>query len=919
MDLDGETNLKRKESHAETNAFTNPANQLESKLSQLTADVTFDFPNTNLNKFNASIKLKAGSKLEFPLNNKNLLLRGCTVRNTDFAVGLVVYTGHDTKVMKNLGKTRFKRTELDYQMNVLIYIIAVMLFTLAGIGSIVNAAWLRDHGLEFIDAYNWFYTKYTGDDAWYNNERFEDPDTIAGLNFLSYIIVLNTLIPLSLYVCIEFIRAGQSIYIYFDAMMFDSRTSEYAKPWSTTLCENLGQIDYVFSDKTGTLTQNVMEFQQCSVGGTVFGVSPAQQAKDMSTLSSPTTQQPTRDRLSAVFANISERWSQFNSGIARPTYIDNEFLTAVETNPQVHQLFRLISICHTVRPDEVDGKIEYMAESPDEKALVDAARDLGFKFINNLEDKVVVELRSGETERYDILDIIEFDSTRKRMSVICRDHQNGGSIRLFSKGADSIMFARLKTDGSQEAAKAKMLDHLTDFAKSGLRTLVMAQRDIPIAEYKEWAERMSAATKLINGRDEAVAQLSNEIEVDMELVGATAIEDKLQDEVPVTIAKLKEAGMKVWVLTGDKLETAINIGASCELLTPEMKPFFQIDGDSYEEVREQIARHKKELAERRKTPFEGQRFAMVITGPALLHPLPPDQKEINDDAKKSQPVVWTDAKLGQQKELEAEFLALAKQCSAVVCCRVSPLQKAKVVRAVKENEDAVTLAIGDGANDVSMIKEAHIGIGISGLEGRQAVLASDYSIGQFKFLGRLLLVHGRYSYLRMCAFLRYFFYKNFAFTVCQLWYAFYNGGSAMTNFDDVFISFFNVTFCTLPIMIVGIYEQDVSPKLSMQYPMLYQAGPMNKLFSYGGFFFDLLTGVVHSLVVFFTFYLMLNFNGTGGASAPDGTGEGGIYMMGMFLSWVLIVMVNVQLAVTVLHWNYGIFLSLLFGPVCRSI
>lgn len=143
------------------------------------------------------------------------------------------------------------------------------------------------------------------------------------------------------------------------------------------------------------------------------------------------------------------------------------------------------------------------------------------------------------------------------------------------------------------------------------------------------------------------------------------------------------------------------------------------------------------------------------------------------------------------------FLDIASQCKAVICCRVTPLQKAMVVELIKRAKNAVTLAIGDGANDVSMIKgkfgsrntcyrhsltcvilAAHIGVGISGQEGMQAVLASDYSIAQFKYLERLLLVHGRWSYFRMCKFLRYFFYKNFAFTLCHFWYAFFCGFSA---------------------------------------------------------------------------------------------------------------------------------------------
>jgi phospholipid-translocating ATPase len=161
----------------------------------------------------------------------------------------------------------------------------------------------------------------------------------------------------------------------------------------------------------------------------------------------------------------------------------------------------------------------------------------------------------------------------------------------------------------------------------------------------------------------------------------------------------------------------------------------------------------KESGPHDREQFEG--FGLLITGQALVHAL--------------------------SDKLKLKFLELGTMCKAVICCRVTPLQKAQVVELVMENEKKITLAIGDGANDVSMIQKAHIGVGISGEEGRQAVLASDFSFGQFKYLERLLLVHGRWSYLRISKFLRYFFYKNFAFTLCHFWFGFFSGFSAQVN------------------------------------------------------------------------------------------------------------------------------------------
>ena len=269
-----------------------------------------------------------------------------------------------------------------------------------------------------------------------------------------------------------------------------------------------------------------------------------------------------------------------------------------------------------------------------------------------------------------------------------------------------------------------------------------------------------------------------QIETDMVLLGATAVEDKLQDEVPECIANLAKAGINLWVLTGDKQETAINIGYSCNLLTDEMLDVFIIDGTEKHEVAEVLRIDERVLANRDHPEND---FGLVITGNALAHALDPDLQDL--------------------------FVEVSLKCKAVICCRVTPLQKAKVVELVKRSQSAVTLAIGDGANDVSMIKEAQIGVGISGEEGTQAVLASDFSIAQFKYLERLLLVHGRWSYFRMCRFLDYFFYKNFAFTLMHFWFAFVSGFSATNAYDQWMITMYNVFYTSFPPLCIGLLDK----------------------------------------------------------------------------------------------------------------
>lgn len=265
-------------------------------------------------------------------------------------------------------------------------------------------------------------------------------------------------------------------------------------------------------------------------------------------------------------------------------------------------------------------------------------------------------------------------------------------------------------------------------------------------------------------------------------------------------------------------------------------------------------------------------FAIVINGHSLVHCLHP--------------------------KLEEKFLDVVLQCRSVICCRVTPLQKAMVVELIKKNRKAVTLAIGDGANDVSMIKAAHIGVGISGQEGMQAVLASDYSIAQFRFLQRLLLVHGRWSYYRMCKFLRYFFYKNFAFTVCHFWFAFFCGFSAQTVFDEMFISVYNLFYTSLPVLALGVFEQDVSDATSLQFPRLYAPGHTSQLFNKTEFIKSTLHGCFTSLVLF-----LIPYGTYKDGLAPDGKIISDHMLLGSVVATILIIDNTTQIALDTTYWT----------------
>ncbi len=347
-------------------------------------------------------------------------------------------------------------------------------------------------------------------------------------------------------------------------------------------------------------------------------------------------------------------------------------------------------------------------------------------------------MANGDEVEYELLAVCEFNSTRKRMSTIYRCPD--GKVRCYCKGADTVILERLAKDNPMVDTT---LQHLEEYATEGLRTLCLAMREIPEEEFQQWWQIQEKASTTVSGnRAEELDKAAELIEHDFHLLGATAIEDKLQDGVPDTIHTLQEAGIKVWVLTGDRQETAINIGMSCKLISEDMSLLI-INEESAQATRDNITKKLSAIRSQSSGGAELETLALIIDGKSLTYAL--------------------------EKGLDKEFLDLAVLCKAVICCRVSPLQKALVVKLVKRNLKALLLAIGDGANDVSMIQAAHVGVGISGVEGLQAARSADVAIGQFRYLRKLLLVHGAWSYQRISKVILYSFYKNIALFMTQFW------------------------------------------------------------------------------------------------------------------------------------------------------
>ncbi|EKX38131.1 hypothetical protein GUITHDRAFT_43842, partial [Guillardia theta CCMP2712] len=835
--LDGETNLKIKSSLSLTQDARN-----HSQISKTRGLFEYEPPNKRLYTFVGKVTI---DQQTIPVDNDVVLLRGAVLRNTKWIYGVVVYAGKQTKLLMNARAAQLKMSNVERLTNRILAAVLLFELIMCSLGCIGNAIWAKGNKT-----------------TWYM-PYLESQSTAEVLSsWITYFILLNNYLPISLYVSMELAKLGQKVLIDNDVEMYHAKSDTPALARTSNLNEELGQIEYIFSDKTGTLTRNEMEFRKCFIVNTSYGFGTTEIGASMAMRQKGEMKKDPAE--ADADATIAQKRIESNHPDSRA----------------IRDFFRNLSVSHTVVPEgePQPNKIKYQAESPDEGALVSAAKCLGFFYCEKTAKTHTVDV-FGQRETYEILNVNKFNSTRKRMSCVVKTPEN--RLMLYIKGADNVMLDRLAPGQSYIHETADMLK---SYAQEGLRTLVIGQREISEQEWREWDKVFRHAASSLVDREDKLMDAAEMIERDITLVGATAIEDKLQIGVPDAISTLAMAGIKIWVLTGDKQETAENIGFACNLIKEEMKRIYLLEGDTDTIKRSVI----QEMEDMKKTP--DKEHCLIVDGKALLEIMrAQEEKDASSDSL----------------DLMLSFLDLAKKCKAVVACRVSPDQKRQIVAMVKHNVKPypMTLAIGDGANDVPMILEASVGIGISGNEGMQAVRSSDYAIAQFRFLKRLLLVHGRSNYKRVSVVVMYSLYKNCTLVSTLFAFGTYSGWTGTALFDALMLAGFNVGWAFFGVIIFGTIENDVSPTAAIAYPQLYMSGQQQRDFNMRVLLRWFLTGIYHTVICFFiASAIFMNM------TVKPTWAEDGHVVFGTIVQQSIIAVVNLKLLIETNYLtNYSLF------------
>ena len=720
-----------------------------------------------------------------PLSIDNTAWANTVLASSSTVYAVVVYTGSETRQALSTSPSRSKVGLLELEINSLTKILCILTLTLSLILVLIG-------GLERENR------------TWY-------------ISVMRYLILFSTVVPISLRVNLDM---GKTVYAWF---IEHDKGIPGTVVRTSTIPEDLGRIEYLLSDKTGTLTQNEMELKKIHVG-TVSYANEAMEEVSSYVNHAFTAQNPVDGHEVKTLVTPSTPYVVPATSTTR---------TRREIGSRVRDLVLALALCHNVTPtvEELDGQsiASYQASSPDEIAIVRWTESMGLRLIQR--DRHNIALQSTKTGeivvRVRILNMFPFTSESKRMGIVVRfftsaendgaqtEGDDGDEIWFYQKGADTVM-------SSIVAANDWLDEETANMAREGLRTLVVGRKKLPEAQYAEFSRKFAQASLSLQGRDGNMASVVKEyLECDLELLGVTGVEDKLQRDVKPSLELLRNAGIKIWMLTGDKVETARCVSVSSKLVAR---------GQYIHTI---VKLKRKDLAHNELDFLRGKSDAcLLIDGESLALML---------------------------QHYRDAFISVAVCLPAVVACRCSPTQKAEIATLIRAHTKKRVCCIGDGGNDVSMIQAADVGVGIVGKEGRQASLAADFSITQFCHLTKLLVWHGRNSCKRSAKLAQFVIHRGIIISVCQAMFSIASKFEPNALYRDWLLVGYATIYTLAPVFSL-VLDKDVDEGLANLYPELYKELTEGKSLSYRTFFIWVAVSIYQGSIIQGSSQLLVGLN-----------------------------------------------------------
>jgi len=818
--LDGETDWKLRKAPGVTQAM----NEIQFFTSDAFAE--YEPPSKLIYNFQGVIQCKTedGEKKE-PLNLENTMWASTVVASKK-VIGIVIYTGKETRAKMNSSSPKVKIGILDNEINRLNIYLFVITFIVAFI----------------IASAKGFQNKFI-------------------FNFIKYIILFCAIIPISLRVNLDVSKT------YFSVIINRDKDIPGTIARNSTIPEELGRISYVFSDKTGTLTKNEMIFKIIAMETEIFAEDKFEDLKGIVLDECKDYDAPLLDLVKSESSGSEEiESSTISISSSQSTEVKKKKRIHRHRSKLIRDTITAMCLCNNVTPvadDNDPNKMTYQASSPDEVALVKFAVTLNMRLVGRTDKEIKLTDAADNTEEFEVLANFPFSSDTKRMGIILKNKKHGHII-YYLKGAENVMMRFVKDEYVNYIA-----ENAENLATKGLRTLVLSQKLIPQDYFDKWNKEYEEAKTSMEDRQQKIADVVSKLENNMDFLCVTGVEDLLQDDVATTIDNLRNAGMKVWMLTGDKVETATCISISAGLKAKTHK-IYTIKND---EIKSEAKNEEKPPENVLLSKFEEYKRKIHIDPHLFI---------IDGDT--------LDLAL---KNCEKDFFETAMLAPSVVCCRCSPTQKRIIVKTIKKYTDARTAAVGDGGNDVAMIQEADVGIGIVGKEGLQASLAADYSIMEFRSLNMLLLWFGRIAYKNTSMMSNFIIHRGLIIAFNQFIF------SCIFYFNPVplysgFLSFgYSTIFTSLPCICV-LLDQDVNKNNVLTFPTLYKILLKGRELNLKSFLFWLFKSIFQAFIIMFGSIILF---------------EDTIFLKIVtvtFTALIYLEVLNVYLEINKFHWFMGI-------------